>query len=111
AKAVHSIERIAPLAQRAEQTLSDLGYDNVHVRVGDGYQGWPEEAPFEAIIVTAAPEEVPPALLGQLALGGRMILPVGDWSQHLVLIERTPDGFRRRALDPVAFVPMVPGTE
>lgn len=103
---VYSIEIVEPLAKRAEATLRALGYHNVHVRVGDGYQGWPEEAPFDAIIVTAAPDHVPQPLLDQLAIGGRMILPVGKFLQELVLIRRTDKGFERTTLLPVAFVPM-----
>ena len=86
---VFTIEIVAPIAERARETLVELGYDNVHVRAGDGYRGWPEEAPFDAIILTAAPEEVPEPLLEQLAVGGRMILPLGGGSQELVRIERT----------------------
>ncbi|RMH37223.1 MAG: protein-L-isoaspartate(D-aspartate) O-methyltransferase [Nitrospirae bacterium] len=103
---VYTIEIVEPLAKRAEATLRALGYQNVHVRVGDGYQGWPEEAPFDAIIVTAAPDHVPQPLLDQLAIGGRMILPVGKFVQELVLIRRTEKGFERTTLLPVAFVPM-----
>lgn len=103
---VYTIEIVEPLAKRAEATLRELGYKNVHVRVGDGYQGWPEEAPFDAIIVTAAPDHVPQPLLDQLAIGGRMILPVGKYLQELVLIRRTQEGFERKTLLPVAFVPM-----
>ena len=86
--------------------LTRLGYLNVHVRVGDGYKGWPEEAPFDAIIVPAAPPRLPQPLLDQLKLGGRMIIPVGNDSQELVFIRRTKNGLVKQNVLPVAFVPM-----
>jgi len=104
---VLTIEIVEPLARQAEQTLTELGYKNVRVRVGDGYQGWPEEAPFDAIIVTAAPEQVPQPLLDQLAVGGRLILPVGRDIQTLDLYHRTAEGFQRKTLTFVRFVPLV----
>ena len=107
---VYTIEIISSLGERARAVLQDLGYDNVHVRVGDGYQGWPEHAPFDAIIVTAAPQEVPQPLLDQLADGGRLVVPEGEAIQQLVLYVRRdgPDGpsFERRPLMGVRFVPM-----
>ena len=103
---VFTIEIVKPLAQYARDNLSKLGYDNVWVRAGDGYQGWPEESPFDAIIITAAPDHVPSPLLEQLAVGGRLILPVGDYLQNLVLIRRTEAGYQRNELLPVRFVPM-----
>lgn len=103
---VFTIEIIEPLAGQAALMLKELGYLNVTLRVGDGYRGWPEEAPFDAIIVTAAPDHVPEPLLGQLAVDGRMILPVGRDVQHLLLITRTPEGYQRTILAPVRFVPM-----
>jgi protein-L-isoaspartate(D-aspartate) O-methyltransferase len=103
---VFSIEIVEPLARFAKEKLQQTGYDQVRVRAGDGYQGWPEESPFDAIILTAAPEHVPQPLLDQLAVGGRMILPVGRYSQDLVVIRRTEDGYQRRTLLPVRFVPM-----
>jgi len=108
---VWSMELIEPLARRAEADLGRLGFANVKVRCGDGYLGWPEAAPFDAIIVTCAPEEVPPALVAQLRMGGRMILPVGSqWgSQDLVLLRKTAVGLETKAVLPVRFVPMVPG--
>jgi len=106
AREVFTIEIVEPLAKRAKATLDELGYRNVHVRTGDGYRGWPEEAPFDAIIVTAAPEHVPEPLVEQLAVGGRMILPVGDLYQELVLLTKDADGVRRRSVLPVRFVPM-----
>ena len=86
---VFTIEIVEPLAKRAESILRDLKYDNVTVRVGDGYQGWPEQAPFDAIILTAAPGHIPLPLKEQLKIGGRLVLPVGGDSQSLLLIERT----------------------
>jgi protein-L-isoaspartate(D-aspartate) O-methyltransferase len=109
---VLTVEILAPLARQAEQTLGALGYRNVRVRVGDGYQGWPEEAPFNAIIVTAAPDHVPQPLLNQLAINGRLILPVGTFSQTLDLYRRTPDGYEHQTLALVRFVPLVrPGQQ
>lgn len=104
---VLTIEIVEPLARQAEQTLAELSYKNVRVRVGDGYQGWPDEAPFDAIIVTAAPDHVPQPLLDQLAIGGRLILPVGRDIQSLELYERTADGYQRKTLTLVRFVPLV----
>jgi protein-L-isoaspartate(D-aspartate) O-methyltransferase len=104
--AVRSIEIRARLCERAAQTLAELGFDLVEVRCGDGYGGWPEEAPFDGIIVTAAPERVPDPLLEQLALGAKMVIPVGDFYQELRVITRTPDGFDERSVIPVRFVPM-----
>ena len=103
---VFSIEIVKPLAQYAKDNLMKSGYHQVSVRAGDGYQGWPEESPFDAIIITAAPDHVPAPLLEQLAIGGRLILPVGDYSQNLVMIRRTEEGYQRTELLPVRFVPM-----
>ncbi len=104
---VYTIEIIAPLAARAEAILADLGYRNVHVRAGDGYLGWPEAAPFDAIIVTCAPEAVPPPLVDQLKEGGRMIIPVGPAGrQDLVLLRKQDGRVKRQAVLPVMFVPM-----
>lgn len=103
---VYSIEILDSLGIRAESTLAALGYRNVQVRVGDGYRGWPDKAPFDAIIVTAAPDHVPQALVDQLAIGGRMIMPVGDDDQKLVLLTKTAVGVSERTLLPVRFVPM-----
>ncbi|TKS58456.1 MAG: protein-L-isoaspartate O-methyltransferase [Nitrospira sp.] len=109
---VLTVEILEPLARQAEQTLAELGYKNVQVRVGDGYQGWPEEAPFDAIIVTAASDHVPQPLLNQLAVGGRLILPVGRFVQTLELHRRTAEGYERKTLTLVRFVPLVrPGEE
>jgi protein-L-isoaspartate(D-aspartate) O-methyltransferase len=104
---VYSIEIIEPLARTAEATLQRLGYKNVHVKVGDGYKGWPEHAPFDIVIVTCAPDHVPPALADQLKEGGRMIIPVGGpGDQELYLLEKEHGTLHRRAVSPVRFVPM-----
>ena len=103
---VFSIEYVPELAERAAADLARLGYEGVRVRAGDGYAGWPEEAPFDAIVVTAAPDHIPPALLEQLRVGGKLVIPVGDSSQELLLLTRTADGFERETLFPVRFVPM-----
>ncbi|MDP1948961.1 MAG: protein-L-isoaspartate(D-aspartate) O-methyltransferase [Nitrospirota bacterium] len=104
---VFTIEIVEPLATEAAQTLAELGYRNIHTRVGDGYRGWPEEAPFDAIIVTAAPDHVPQPLLDQLAVGGRLILPVGRYYQTLELYRRTAEGYERKIISFVRFVPLV----
>ena len=114
ARKVYSVERIPELAQSAARTLAELGYDNVEVRCSDGYLGWPEQAPFDAIIVTAAAAEVPPALLEQLKPGGRMAIPVGMPGMHqdLLLLTRDARGdIETRKILGVAFVPMVEGLE
>jgi protein-L-isoaspartate(D-aspartate) O-methyltransferase len=104
---VYSIEIVEPLARSAEATLQRLGYDNVHVRAGDGYRGWPEHAPFDAIVITAAPPRIPEPLKEQLRVGGRMVLPVGeDGMQELIVLTRTDTGFDRTNVIPVRFVPM-----
>jgi protein-L-isoaspartate(D-aspartate) O-methyltransferase len=106
AREVWSLEIVAPLAESAGERLRALGHANVHVRCGDGYQGWSEHAPFDAILVAAAPDHVPQPLVDQLALGGRMILPVGKGEQDLVLLRKTPAGLVREEVLPVRFVPM-----
>jgi protein-L-isoaspartate(D-aspartate) O-methyltransferase len=105
---VSSIEIHEGLADSARHRLDRLGYENVTVRHGDGYQGWPEHGPFDVIIVAAAPDEVPPPLIEQLAPGGRLVMPVGEaYAQELVLIEKHPGGSTsRRSITPVSFVPM-----
>ena len=105
---VYSIEIVAGLAKRAAQRLKLLGYDNVQTRTGDGYHGWPEEAPFDAVIITAATAAVPPPLLEQLKPGGRLIAPLDvGFDQELTLIEKAADGgLQHRKLLPVAFVPL-----
>lgn len=105
---VYTIEIVEPLATRAAAVLAELGYGNVHVRAGDGYRGWPEHAPFDAVIVTCAPEDVPRPLVEQLRDGGRMIIPVGPagGAQELVVLEKRGDDVTRTAVLPVRFVPM-----
>jgi protein-L-isoaspartate(D-aspartate) O-methyltransferase len=104
---VYSIEIIEPLAKTAEETLERLGYKNVHVRISDGYKGWPEHAPFDAVIVTCAPHHVPQPLVDQLKEGGRMIIPVGGFGdQELYLLEKKNGHLEQRAVLPVRFVPM-----
>jgi len=103
---VYTVEIRQGLCKRAELILAELGYDNAHVRCGDGYGGWPEEAPFAGIIVTAAPERIPDPLLEQLAVGSRMVIPLGDFYQQLMVIRRTDDGVEERSVIPVRFVPM-----
>lgn len=109
---VYSIEIVCPLADQARERLQALGYDNVEVRCGDGYEGWPDQAPFDVIIVAAAPDHVPQPLVDQLAPGGRLVIPVGGFDQELMLIEKTQDGsLRHRTVAPVRFVPLVRGPE
>jgi protein-L-isoaspartate(D-aspartate) O-methyltransferase len=103
---VYSIEIVEPLAHSARQTLARLGVENVHVRAGDGFRGWPEQAPFDAILVTAAPPEVPAPLKQQLALGAKLVIPVGTDEQELRVVTRTRDGFEERTVLAVRFVPM-----
>jgi protein-L-isoaspartate(D-aspartate) O-methyltransferase len=105
---VYTIEIIEVLGRRAAQTLERLGYDNVTVRIGDGYLGWPEVAPFDAIVVTAAPDTVPPPLIEQLKIGGKLVVPVGPEGrgQSLQVLEKGPDGeITTTDVLPVAFVP------
>jgi protein-L-isoaspartate(D-aspartate) O-methyltransferase len=109
AKSVYSIEVIEPLEKQAAERLKSLGYKNVTVKMGDGYYGWPEEAPFDGIIVTAAAGQVPPPLLKQLKPGGRMVIPLGMqfMTQYLMLVEKRADGsITTRQILPVAFVPL-----
>lgn len=109
---VFSVERIRPLLEQARQRLSELRLRNVRLKHSDGSWGWPEFAPFDAIIATAAPEQVPESLLAQLAVGGRLVMPVGPQGmQELVLLTRTADGIERQVLDQVSFVPMLGGTQ
>jgi len=103
---VYTIEIVAPLAQRARETLASLGYRNIHVRTGNGYLGWEEHAPYDRIMVTAAPEEVPPALVQQLKIGGLMTIPVGRFFQELKILRRMPGGMETLRTLPVRFVPM-----
>lgn len=106
AREVYSLEILASLAARAGAVLGSLELGNLRLRTADGHAGWPEEAPFDAILVTAAPGRVPEALVEQLAPGGRLVLPVGNREQELVRIEKTALGLRRTSLLPVRFVPM-----
>jgi protein-L-isoaspartate(D-aspartate) O-methyltransferase len=111
---VYTIEIVPELARSAAALLKELGHANVTVREGDGYLGWPEKAPFDRVLLTAAPPEVPQTLLDQLARGGRLVAPVGSglWAQDLVVIEKTSGGaIRRRTVDSVRFVPMVHGEQ
>jgi protein-L-isoaspartate(D-aspartate) O-methyltransferase len=103
---VYSIEIVDELAEDARKKLAELGYDNVVVITGDGYRGLPKKAPFDGIIVTAAPEKIPQPLIDQLAVGGRLVIPVGGMIQELVVLERTRDGVQTRRVFPVRFVPM-----
>lgn len=104
---VYSIEIIEPLARQARETLARLGYRNVHIRAGDGYQGWPEAAPFDGITVACAPENVPQPLVEQLKNGGRMIIPIGEQGvQNLVLLRKEDGKLNQQAILPVRFVPM-----
>jgi protein-L-isoaspartate(D-aspartate) O-methyltransferase len=104
---VYSIEIDPTLAAQSSNLLRELGYDNIQLRCGDGYLGWPEQAPFDAILVAAAPDHIPGALVDQLTIGGRLIIPVGKFSQTLMVIEKRDDGsVTQRSLGPVAFVPM-----
>jgi protein-L-isoaspartate(D-aspartate) O-methyltransferase len=103
---VYTIEILEPLGRTARETLERLGYDNVEVRIGDGYRGWPEQAPFDAVILTAAPPKIPQPLIDQLAVGGRLVAPVGDFFQDLQLLRKTEDGIEIESVAPVRFVPM-----
>ena len=106
-KEIYTIELVPVLADRARAVLSKLGYANIRTRQGDGYRGWPEAAPFDKIIVTAAPVEVPPVLVDQLAVNGIMVVPVGRGDQMMTILRKTPGGVVRRETIPVRFVPMI----
>jgi len=111
-KQVYTIELIDSLGRTAAQRLAEMGYRNVEVRIGDGYAGWPERAPFDGIVVTAAAPKIPPALIAQLKPGGRMVIPVGGdgFIQYLKLVVKRADGgYDEREVIPVRFVPLVPG--
>ena len=103
---VYTIEIVEALAKEASGRLDKLGYTNITTRLGDGYQGWPEEAPFDAVIVTAAPDHIPQPLVDQLRTGGRMVIPVGRHSQDLMLLIKEAGGVREEDVIPVRFVPM-----
>lgn len=103
---VYTVEILEPLLQKARKALESLGYDNIRYRTGDGYKGWEEFSPFDAIIVTAAPDHIPQPLIDQLKINGRMIIPVGDLYQELVLIKKKEKGVDMKTITPVRFVPM-----
>lgn len=106
AKEVYTVEIIPELAERACKILNKLGYKNVHVKTGNGYQGWAEHDPYDAIVVTAAPNHIPEALVNQLALNGKMVIPVGTRNQEMVVLTKTRDGLSEKRTIPVRFVPM-----
>lgn len=106
---LYTVERISPLLVRAQERFKRLKYRNIYSRHADGGIGWPEQAPFDAIMVTAAPKEIPLELLRQLKDGGKMIVPLGDVQQHLTIITRRDEQFSREVIEPVMFVPFLPG--
>ncbi|MBD3182798.1 protein-L-isoaspartate(D-aspartate) O-methyltransferase [Candidatus Poribacteria bacterium] len=106
AEEVYTIEIIDALAKKAEKLLMEMGYENIKVKSGDGYKGWPEYAPFDAVIVTAAPDHVPQPLVDQLKEGGRLVIPVGERFQELKLLVKTKEGIKEENVLPVRFVPM-----
>ncbi|MBA7623157.1 Protein-L-isoaspartate O-methyltransferase [subsurface metagenome] len=106
ADSVFTIEIICELATSAEKKLNSLGYDNLVVKCGDGFIGWEEYAPFDGIIVTCAPEEIPPPLIEQLAIGGRLVIPVGEYYQNLMLVTKDSTRITKMNIIPVRFVPM-----
>ena len=109
-KQVFAVERLAALTSRARQRLRDLGLYNIQLRHADGFLGWPQHAPYDAILVAAAPDEIPGALLAQLALGGRLVIPVGcGKDQNLIRVTRTADGYEQETLGEVNFVPLLGG--
>jgi protein-L-isoaspartate(D-aspartate) O-methyltransferase len=110
AKEVFSIEIVEPLGKLSRQRFAAMGYRNIEVKIGDGYQGWPEKAPFDVIMLTAAPPKIPEKLFEQLREGGVMIAPVGDYFQELVKIEKIDGKMRSSMITHVRFVPMIPGT-
>jgi protein-L-isoaspartate(D-aspartate) O-methyltransferase len=103
---VYTMEIVEELAEKAAERLKALGYSKVHVRAGDAYQGWVEHSPFDAVIVTAAPDHIPQPLVDQLKVGGRMVIPVGEGYQDLILLTKTRTGVVKKSLGPVVFVPM-----
>ncbi|MBL6991764.1 MAG: protein-L-isoaspartate(D-aspartate) O-methyltransferase [Bacteriovoracaceae bacterium] len=105
-KEVYSIEILKELSMSAKIVIDELKLSNIHLKVGDGYLGWSEHAPFDAIVVTAAPSKIPAPLIEQLKMGGRLIIPVGDFHQELVLLTKTKNGMEKKTLLPVRFVPM-----
>ena len=107
AKEVYTIEIIEPLARESKKRLQEMGYTNIWTKHGDGYEGWPEKAPFDVIIVTAAPHEIPEKLIQQLHPDGRMVLPIGSFFQDLYRVTKTEKGIHKEKLLPVRFVPMI----
>jgi protein-L-isoaspartate(D-aspartate) O-methyltransferase len=103
---VYTIEILEPVAEKAKQILRSLGYENIHFKIGDGYRGWEEYTPFDAIIVTAAPDHIPQPLIDQLKVNGRMIIPVGELYQDLLLVRKAEKGVDMKTVTPVRFVPM-----
>lgn len=106
AKEVYTIEIICPLAETAKKRLKGMGYKNITVKCADGYQGWEEHAPFDGVIVTAAPDHIPQPLVDQLKIGGKLVIPVGDFFQELVVVTKTEKGIKEETNIPVRFVPM-----
>jgi len=106
ANEVYTIEIICPLAEKAERKLKEMGYKNITVRCADGYQGWQEHAPFDGVMVTAAPDHIPQPLVDQLKIGGKLVIPVGDLFQELVVVTKTEKGIKKENIIPVRFVPM-----
>ncbi len=106
AREVYTIEIIPELGEQARRVLEEPGYKNVHTKIGNGYEGWAEHAPYDAIVVTAAPAEVPQALIDQLAVNGKMVIPVGTTNQEMLVITKTRRGVVNRKTIPVRFVPM-----
>jgi protein-L-isoaspartate(D-aspartate) O-methyltransferase len=109
AKEVYTIELLKPLAERSQKLLKELNYENIKFKQGDGFLGWPEDAPFNAIVVTCAPEEIPPVLLEQLAEGGRLVIPVGIDYQELRQVKKKEGEILSQGIIPVRFVPMLRG--
>lgn len=107
AKKVYTIEFFPELARKTRHLLQELGYTNIHVKDGDGYQGWAEHAPYDAILVTAAPDHIPQPLIDQLAINGKMLIPIGNWSQYLVILTKTQYGIVENRTLPVRFVPLM----
>ncbi len=108
---VFAMERVKGLSDRSRKRFRELRLRNVQCRLGDGLVGWPDKGPFDVILSAAAPEQVPPALLEQLAIGGRLVMPVGNHEQDLIVVHATPSGFETEVIEPVNFVPMLPGVE
>lgn len=108
---VFAMERVKGLSDRSRKRLRELRLRNVQCRLGDGLVGWPDKGPFDVILSAAAPDQVPPALLEQLATGGRLVMPVGNREQDLIVVHATNSGFETEVVEPVNFVPMLPGVE